>query len=226
MPVLSPGPSFRAPRLVENARSDLPSRARHRTSGPQCGPPRCLPPNANMNTPFRDPDREAGSGRKSLPLAGITSARGKVLEVEDHIFTERNLEVYGFGVAWAWALFLGWLLFSGWIIGPDGSLHSIDFCWIWVSGKLAASSNPALIYNPAIFTAALRSFLGTDQCHFLHFPYPPILLFFTYPLGLLPDMTAFAVWMVAQSSFTWQPFVRSSCVRQPSSRRSHQSPYL
>src|SRR5215472_2769473 len=75
--------------------------------------------------------------------------RSKLLELEDRIFTEPKLQICGFGVAWTWALFAGWLLFSGWMIG---SLRSIDFCWIWVSGNLANSSNPALVYDPIAFT--------------------------------------------------------------------------
>ena len=55
---------------------------------------------------MNNPDRN----RRSERLSGISSAWGKLLEIEDRIFTERNLHIYGFGVAWAWALFAGWLL--------------------------------------------------------------------------------------------------------------------
>src|SRR3984893_5816767 len=139
---------------------------------------------------MNNPDRNRHSERRS----GISSAGGKLLDIEDWIFTQHNLQLYGFGVAWAWTLFAGWLLFAKWI--NDG-LRSIDFCWIWVSGKLAPSSNPALVYDPAAFTSALNTFLGTDVCRFLHFSYPPTVLFFAYPFGLLPYMPAFAVWIVA-----------------------------
>ena len=139
---------------------------------------------------MNNPDRNGLSAH----LSGISLARGKLLEIEDRIFTQRNLHVYGFGVAWAWTLFTGWLLLGGWI---KGVLRSIDFCWIWASGTLAASSNPALIYDPAAFTAALDALFGPGECKFLHFSYPPTVLFFNYPFGLLPYMTAFAVWIVA-----------------------------
>src|SRR5215467_9370741 len=104
----------------------------------------------NMN----DLDRNRRSERHS----GITSGWGRLLEIEDRIFTQRNLQLYGFGVAWAWTLFGGWLLYGMWI---NSGLQSIDFCWIWASGKLAASSHPALLFDPSAFTAGLRSFLGT-----------------------------------------------------------------
>src|ERR1700730_17721389 len=128
--------------------------------------------------------------RRSERLSGISSAWGKLLDIEDRIFTEPNLKVYGFGVAWAWALFSGWLLFGG-------RLRSIDFCWIWVSGKLANSSNPTLVYDPIAFTASQITLLGTDECHFLHFSYPPTVLFSTYLFGLLPYISACAAWIVA-----------------------------
>jgi arabinofuranan 3-O-arabinosyltransferase len=135
--------------------------------------------------------------RKSLRFAGIASGWAKLLEIEDRIFTEPNLQVYGFGVAWVLALVVLWLLFTGWLIGHDGRVQSIDFCWIWMTGKFAVSSNPALVYDPAAFTAAKGTFLGNGECRFGNFGYPPTLLFFTYPLGLLPYITAFTVWIVA-----------------------------
>jgi arabinofuranan 3-O-arabinosyltransferase len=147
-----------------------------------------------MNTALKNCHSETGSGQKSSRLSGIAAGWSKLLDIEDRIFTQHNLQLYGFGVAWVWTLFAGWLLFVKWI--NDG-LRSIDFCWIWVSGKLAPSSNPALVYDPAAFTVALRTFLGTDVCRYLHFSYPPTVLFFAYPFGLLPYMPAFAVWIVA-----------------------------
>ncbi len=143
-----------------------------------------------MNRVFRDDHSDAESDRNSLRLAPVASGRSTLLRIEDRIFTEHNVQASGFAVAWAWALFSGWLLFGG-------RLRSIDFCWIWVSGKLANSGNPTLVYDPIAFTAAQISFLGTNECHFLHFSYPPTVLFFTYLLGQLPYITAFAAWIVA-----------------------------
>jgi glycosyl transferase family 87 len=140
---------------------------------------------------------EEQPGRTFRHFLGVTSGWRRLLEIEDRIFTEPNLQFYGFGVAWAWALFVGWLLLGGWIIGRDGMLRSVDFCWIWVSGQFAASNNPAEIYNPASFTAAQDALFGTGECSFLHFSYPPTLLFFTYPVGLLPYTIAFVAWNVA-----------------------------
>ena len=133
-----------------------------------------------------------GPGWSSLHLTNISSAWVKLLAIEDWIFKERNLRICGIGVAWVWFVSVGRES-----IGENSRLHSMDFCWMWVSGKLAASSYPSLVYSPAGFTDALRTLLGTDQCHFVHFSYPPTILFLTYPFGLLPYIPAFLVWMVA-----------------------------
>jgi hypothetical protein len=123
----------------------------------------------------------------------------KLAEVEDRIFTEARLRFWGIGIAEAWALILGALfLLTGWLIGPRGKLGDIDFCWMWVSGKFAAMPDPSRIYDKAALFAAHNIYYPPGGCPF-HFPfdYPPTFLFFTYPLGLLPYLVAFAVWVAA-----------------------------
>jgi hypothetical protein len=134
--------------------------------------------------------------------AGFATAsrRGRWLEIEDRVFTEWRVRLYTLGVAGAWAFILSWLLLhGGWIIRPDGKLANIDFCWIWLSGKFAASSDPGRIYDPSIFATAQHIFYGPGECPLvLHqYDYPPTSLFFTHPLGLLPYLIAFAVWVPA-----------------------------
>ncbi len=82
------------------------------------------------------------------------------------------------------------------MIGPNGSLVSMDFCWIWVSGKFAASIDPAQIYQPSAFAAAQNIFYRPGECQFMHqYVYPPTFLFFSYPLGLIPYFTAYVLWI-------------------------------
>jgi hypothetical protein len=126
---------------------------------------------------------------------------GRLLKIEDRIFTEHNLRFYGSGavIAYALAAILVWsgLYRGGWVVRPDGSLANIDFCWIWVSGKFAVSSDPARIYDLSIYTAAQNIFYRPGACLFMHqFVYPPTLLFFTYILGLMPYFVAFAGWLM------------------------------
>jgi hypothetical protein len=142
----------------------------------------------------------ATAGPKSLPRLKVTSHRNRLLELEDRIFTDRRLRFYGYGVVVAWAIYISWLYFQdGWIIGySDRRLGSLDFCWIWVTGKFATSGDPARIYDPSAFAAAQDVFYRPGECLFLHvFDYPPTLLFLTYPLAFMPYLIAFAAWIVS-----------------------------
>jgi hypothetical protein len=80
--------------------------------------------------------------------------------------------------------------------GLDGK-HCADFTWIWLSSKFAASGALARVYDYSLFSAARAAEVGPPDCVLDHFDYPPTLLFFTYPLGLMPYSIAFATWMTA-----------------------------
>jgi len=139
-------------------------------------------------------------GQRSRDFLEVASGWSKLLEIEDRIFAERRLWFYGSNlvVTYGIAMVLAWGLNQGeWVIRPDGSLPNIDFCWIWVSGKFAASSDPARVYDYAVFSAAQASLVGPPTGNALpyHFLYPPILLFFVYPLGLISYLTAYSVWI-------------------------------
>jgi hypothetical protein len=132
---------------------------------------------------------------------GTGSRRQKWLTIEDRIFTERRLRLYGTAilVGLAIAILLSVARDHGhFVLRPDGRLGSIDFCWFWVSGKFAAMRNPARIYDLAIYAAAQNVYYRPGECLFLHqYVYPPTFLFFTYPLGLMPYLTAFDLWVTA-----------------------------
>jgi hypothetical protein len=120
-------------------------------------------------------------------------------KIEDRIFTERRIRFYGAGVAVAYALSLAWRLAKGqWILLPDGRPRCIDFGWMWLNGHIAVSGDPAQIFNYSTFSAAQLALFGEGNCTFFSpFGYPPTFLFFTYPLGFLPYLVAFAVWVLA-----------------------------
>jgi hypothetical protein len=116
------------------------------------------------------------------------------------LFSEQRLFLYGSTIIGAYVIGLVWRwLRHEWVIRSDGNPTCIDFSWIWVSGTFAASSEPARAYDYSAFSAARAVLAGPGGCIFLdnQLDYPPTLLFLTYPLGLLPYSTAFAVWMVA-----------------------------
>lgn len=127
----------------------------------------------------------------------------KIRTIEDRIFTQRNLRFYGSGAAVAsvLAVIIVWSGLSpgGWV-GPHGKLSTIDFCWIWASGKLAVLGMGARVYEPGLFLSLHDTFFHTGECliTFKHlYVYPPTFLFFTYVLGLMPYLIACTVWVAA-----------------------------
>jgi hypothetical protein len=64
-----------------------------------------------------------------------------------------------------------------------------------LSGRFAVSRDPSKAYDNAAFAAAALGRFGAQGCLlFRGLDYPPVLLFFTYPFGLLPYFWAFALW--------------------------------
>jgi Glycosyltransferase family 87 len=124
----------------------------------------------------------------------------RFLALEDQIFTGLRVRSYAILIVVALGAVLCWGFGHGrWLFLPDGKLGSIDFCWIWFSGKFAAISDPSRIYDQAWYEAAYRHYYHPGECHLLleQYIYPPTFLFLTYLLGLLPYLVAFAVWMAA-----------------------------
>jgi len=119
--------------------------------------------------------------------------------IEDRLFTEWRLTLYGSGVAIVYVVVLASLLFKGlWVILADGNIAKIDFGYIWVSGKLARSSDPTRIFDSSAFAAAQLALIGSSGSPLIpYFVYPPTFLIFAYPLGFMPYFAAFTVWTVA-----------------------------
>jgi hypothetical protein len=134
-----------------------------------------------------------------VPSFGIRSRSDRWAEIEDWIFTERRVRLYGTGVAVAYVISLAWRYFHGqWVFLSDGKLRCTDFGWMWLSGKFAALGESTQIFDYSAFSAAQIALFGQDGCAFFTpFVYPPTFLFFTYPLGWMPYLVAFAVWILA-----------------------------
>jgi hypothetical protein len=106
------------------------------------------------------------------------------------------LQFCGIGIAAGYALLLAYNIAQGKsIIDSAGHPACIDFCTIWVSGKFAAGSMPATVYDYSVFSAAMRTLVAPPAAGFppFHYAYPPVYLFFTYLLGLMPYFVAFVV---------------------------------
>jgi len=65
-----------------------------------------------------------------------------MFQIEDRIFTEWRLRIYGVSIAAAYTVILIWeILFNGRsVIDRAGNPACIDFCTEWVSGKFAISN--------------------------------------------------------------------------------------
>ena len=123
----------------------------------------------------------------------------KLLRIEDRFFTELRLKICAAAAGGAYVIGLAWLLLNGrWIVLADGRLQSIDFSYVWLSGRLAVLGDTAGIFENTTFAAARLSLFGPDSWSLVHlFAYPPTFLLFTYPLGFMPYPIAFGVWMLA-----------------------------
>lgn len=131
----------------------------------------------------------------SSALRSLRGASG--WRIENWFFTERRLGLCAAGWAIGYAVILAQRLIQHNLpSGLDGK-HCADFTWIWLSSKLASSGALARIYDYSLFSAARTALVGPPNCVLDHFDYPPTLLLFTYPLGLMPYSIAFAIWMTA-----------------------------
>jgi len=117
--------------------------------------------------------------------------------IENRLFTQRRVGFYASGIAGAYVIAVAWLLIPhGLPISSDG-VNCIDFSWIWLSSKLASSGSITQVYDYSDFSAAQATIFGPGTCIIEYFDYPPTLLLFTYPLGLVSYSTAFAIWIAA-----------------------------
>lgn len=137
---------------------------------------------------------------ESGSLDWIILLRDKVVTIEAWFFTRRRMALYASGavVAYAIGLVARWFQHS-WLFFPDGKQTCNDFVYHWVSGVLAGSGDRTLVYDFSTFSAARAALGGGDTCMapvLNQFVYPPTILFFTYPLGLMPYITGFAAWTV------------------------------
>jgi hypothetical protein len=140
-------------------------------------------------------DQEMIEGRSP---DSIIFLRDKLITLETWLFTQRRIWLYGCGTVVAYAIgsVARWFHHS-WLFFPDGKPSCNDFVYYWVSGALAGSVDRALVYDVTTFSAARSALGAADACLvpvLNQFVYPPTYLFFTYPLGLMPYVAAFAAW--------------------------------
>lgn len=129
---------------------------------------------------------------------------GKLLNLEDNLFTENRIFLYGCGGIVVFFFAMYWIVFveGPWVFYPDGLPRCIDFGFFWLSGKLALAGDTARIFDFPAWSAVQEAFFRPGNCpNFNRFYYPPTLLFFTYPLGLMPYAFALGVWIIGLFTF-------------------------
>ena len=81
-------------------------------------------------------------------------------------------------------------LYAWLLAGVKSPYYNVDLPMLWAAGHLAAGGDAAAVYNLAMIKAALPLPLAAVQ-----FFYPPVLLVFLAPLGMLPYGVAATIWL-------------------------------
>ena len=69
-----------------------------------------------------------------------------------------------------------------------------DFINVWMGGRAAFSGGPEPWFDFATYNLALKQIAGDPQLADHFWSYPPHLLLFIWPVGLLPYLPAYALW--------------------------------
>jgi hypothetical protein len=78
---------------------------------------------------------------------------------------------------------------------PVGYRVGRDFVNTWMGARAALTGDPSPWFGFTAYNAALQQMFGADYPMHL-WGYPPHLLLFTWPLGLLPYFPAYVLWVV------------------------------
>jgi alpha-1,2-mannosyltransferase len=86
--------------------------------------------------------------------------------------------------------------FPSFIFDPEGFPVGRDFINTWMGGKSAFTGGPAAWFDFQVYTDAARKVTGDPNLPPVLWSYPPHLLFFIWPFGLLGFLPAYALWCV------------------------------
>jgi hypothetical protein len=87
--------------------------------------------------------------------------------------------------------------FPAFILDPGDFPVGRDFLNTWMGGRSAFAGGPAAWFDAGAYMAAIRSVTGIPDLAPLYWSYPPHLLVFIWPFGLLGFLPAYVVWCVA-----------------------------
>ena len=120
--------------------------------------------------------------------------------LEDRLFTAARLSVCGVALLVSYvAMFWFYARSNAWIHDAGGAIIFRDFISFWINARFALSGTAASAYDYAAFAAAQQPYVETTRhgLPYFHLVYPPMMFPLIAPVGLLPYVPAFAVWMIA-----------------------------
>ncbi len=91
---------------------------------------------------------------------------------------------------------IGWLLIAPFPYDVTGHMIGRDFVGTWLGAKAALGGDPAQYFGFEAYNMWLRGFFGAAYPPH-NWSYPPHLLLFTWPLGFLPYIAAYALYCAA-----------------------------
>lgn len=132
---------------------------------------------------------------QQVGIVAQAGASGKALE--DDVYAKLTVA----GATFFIVLEISYLVIAGlppiakpWIDGTDFVLGR-DFLNTWMGGRSAFFGGPAPWFDLHVYNAALRDMLGAPyQEHY--WSYPPHVMLFIWPLGLMPYLPAYIAWCV------------------------------
>lgn len=134
--------------------------------------------------------------------------------MEDWIFAPerfRRLSLIFLGTYYA-AVVLSWIVYHYTQADPSGYPQLIDFSSIWAAGRAAVAGNGARVYDFDYFSTPQIEVFG-HQGPFgggIPYIYPPHLLLYLAPLGLLPLYPAMVLWLSTTFLAAWAALRRSA----------------
>jgi len=87
--------------------------------------------------------------------------------------------------------------FPAFILDPGGFPVGRDFLNTWMGGRSAFWGGPADWFDSDVYMAALLQVTGIPNLTAMYWSYPPHLIFFIWPFGLLGFLPAYVVWCAA-----------------------------
>ncbi len=94
--------------------------------------------------------------------------------------------------------------FSSFVFEPTGFQVGRDFLNTWMGGRSAFAGGPAAWFDSTTYDAAVRQITGHPDLPPVFWSYPPHILLFIWPFGLLPYLAAYALWcFVGLGFYLW-----------------------